>query len=79
MIDDTNTCLSLVWTPLALPALSRVHRNLRVGALVVVDNFVLAAKGYTELQAFLDDPANGFKVTTAPYEGGLLIAVYLGH
>ena len=67
-----------VWTPLALPALVRVHSHLKIGALVVVDNTEAAAEGYKDLVAFLDDSKNGFKVTTAPYDGGLLIAVYTG-
>lgn len=69
---------ALVWTPLALPALSLVQPRLRVGATIVVDNFIAAAEGYKDLRAYLDDPRNGFKVTTAPYDGGLCIAVYTG-
>ncbi|VUC24873.1 unnamed protein product [Clonostachys rosea] len=67
-----------IWTPLALPALKLVHSRLRIGATVVTDNYIAAAKGYTDLKAFLEDPQNGFKVTLAPYDGGLLIAVYVG-
>lgn len=69
----------LVWTPLALPALSLVKSRLRPGALVVVDNFDAAASGYKDLRAYFDDPANNFRRTTAPYDGGLCIVVYMGN
>lgn len=61
-----------------MPALTLVKSRLKVGAIIAVDNFVAAATGYKELSAYLDDPKNGFKVTTAPYDGGLCIAVYIG-
>lgn len=70
--------VNLVWTPLALPALKLVHSKLRVGAQIVVDNWISSAKGYVDLKTYLEDPQNGFKITTAPYEGGLTIAVYVG-
>lgn len=47
--------------------------------MVVADNWDAAAEGYKELRAFLEDTKNGFKMTTAPYDGGLAIAVYLGN
>ncbi|KAH6884385.1 S-adenosyl-L-methionine-dependent methyltransferase [Thelonectria olida] len=76
--EQVDFVLLDIWTPLALPALSLVHSRLKVGAMVVVDNYVAAAEGYKDLRAFLDDPKNGFKVTTAPYPGGVCIAVYIG-
>ncbi|KAI1482335.1 S-adenosyl-L-methionine-dependent methyltransferase [Daldinia eschscholtzii] len=67
-----------IWTPLALPTLTLVHPRLKIGAMVVADNTTMAADGYKDLTSYLEDPANGFKMTTAPYSGGLLIAVYIG-
>jgi hypothetical protein len=46
--------------------------------MVAVDNFVSAGEGYKNLRIYLEDPKNGFKMTTAPYGGGLLIAIYVG-
>lgn len=46
--------------------------------MVVTDNYVSAASGYKDLKAYLEDAENGFKLVTAPYGGGLLIAVYVG-
>ncbi|KAF4975084.1 hypothetical protein FZEAL_8085 [Fusarium zealandicum] len=68
-----------IWTPLALPALRLVHPYLKVGSMVVVDNFIAAKTGYRDLKAYLEDPGNGFRTSTAPYSGGLLIAVYVGN
>ena len=68
-----------VWTPLAMPALTLVKPHLRVGALVIADNVISSASGYKDLFEYLDDPKNGFRTTTAPYAGGLLVAVYVGN
>ncbi|KAJ3525201.1 hypothetical protein NM208_g11740 [Fusarium decemcellulare] len=65
-----------IWTPLALPALKLVRPRLRVGAMVVVDNWIAAKEGYKDLKTHLDDPASGFKTSILPYDGGLLVAVY---
>ncbi|KAF5009070.1 hypothetical protein FDECE_4693 [Fusarium decemcellulare] len=62
-----------------LPALKLVQPRLRVGAMVVVDNWIAAKEGYKDLKAHLDDPANGFKTSILPYDGGLLVAVYVGN
>ncbi|KAL7627937.1 hypothetical protein AAE478_002132 [Parahypoxylon ruwenzoriense] len=76
--EQVDFLLLDIWTPLSLPTLILVQPYLKVGAIVAVDNFTAASKGYKDLGAYLEDPANGFKTTTAPYDGGLLIAVYLG-
>ncbi|KJA13508.1 hypothetical protein HYPSUDRAFT_151535 [Hypholoma sublateritium FD-334 SS-4] len=67
-----------IWTFLALPTLALVKPRLRVGALIVVDNVIAGAAGYKDLFEYLDDPKNGFRSTTAPYPGGLRVAVYVG-
>ncbi|KAI2607035.1 S-adenosyl-L-methionine-dependent methyltransferase [Hypoxylon fragiforme] len=76
--EEVDFLLLDIWSPLALPTLILVHPHLRIGATVVVDNNIAAASGYKDLTAYLENPANGFKMTTAPYSGGLLIAVYIG-
>ncbi|KAK7992736.1 S-adenosyl-L-methionine-dependent methyltransferase [Apiospora saccharicola] len=68
----------LVWAYLALPALRLVKPKMRIGATVVADNVVAAKDEYGDLLAYLRDPTNGFKTSTAPYPGGLLVAVYVG-
>ncbi len=61
-----------------MPTLALVQPHLKVGAMVVVDNIISSSEGYKDLMAYLDNPKNGFKSTTAPYSGGLHIAVYVG-
>ncbi|KAI0596313.1 O-methyltransferase [Biscogniauxia sp. FL1348] len=67
-----------IWTPLALPSLRLVQPSLKVGAMIVADNVTAASEGYRDLNAYLDDPKNGFKSTVAPYSGGLRVIVYVG-
>lgn len=76
--EQVDFLLLDIWTPLALPTLKLVHPRLRIGGMVVADNTIAAAKGYKDLISYLEDPVNGFKMTTAPYSGGLLLAVHIG-
>ncbi|KAI5923917.1 O-methyltransferase [Camillea tinctor] len=68
-----------IWTPLALPALRLVQPYLKIGALIVADNIISAIEGYGDLNAYLEDPKNGFKSTVVPYSGGLRVIVYVGY
>jgi hypothetical protein len=52
---------------------------MKQGATVVVDNTEAAKAGYKDLMAYLNDAANGFRTSTVPYSGGLLVAVYVGN
>ncbi|KAI4600069.1 hypothetical protein KJ359_001170 [Pestalotiopsis sp. 9143b] len=76
--EQVDFLLLDIWTPLAMPTLRLVQPHLSVGAMVVADNILAGKAGYKELMAHLEDPRNGFRITTAPYSGGLCIAVYLG-
>ncbi|KAF7527880.1 hypothetical protein G7054_g10314 [Neopestalotiopsis clavispora] len=67
-----------IWCELAMPTLRLVQPHMKVGAMIVMDNVLVAQKGYEELMTYLQDPQNGFRITTAPYAGGLGIAVYVG-
>lgn len=75
---DVLTCWLTVWSALALPTLQVVQPRLKKGAMIVADNIISSAAGYTDLVDYLSDKNNGFRTTTAPYDGGLLIAVYTG-
>ena len=66
-----------IWTPMARPALERVAPALRPGAIVVADNTASFREGYGDFFAFVNDPANGFRTLTLPYEGGLELTVKL--
>ncbi|KAF7319529.1 O-methyltransferase protein [Mycena chlorophos] len=67
-----------IWATLALPTLKLVQPRLKIGATIVADNITSAATDYADLLAYMQDPKNGFRCTTAPYAGGLYIAVYVG-
>jgi predicted O-methyltransferase YrrM len=62
---------------MALPTLEIMRPRLRKGAIVLADNTVMAKPLYREFLNYVNDGANGFKTTTLPYSGGLLMAVYL--
>ncbi|KAF4340892.1 O-methyltransferase [Fusarium beomiforme] len=77
--EQVDFLLLDIWTPLALPTLKLVKPRMKPGATVVADNTEAAKAGYKDLVAYLQNTANGFKVTTVPYSGGLLVAVYVGN
>ncbi|KAF4919142.1 hypothetical protein CGCVW01_v008174 [Colletotrichum viniferum] len=68
-----------IWSALAIPTLKVIKTRLKPGALIVADNVISSKDGYADLIAYLDDPKNRFKTTTAPYPGGLSVAVYTGN
>ncbi|QPC72493.1 hypothetical protein HYE68_003245 [Fusarium pseudograminearum] len=77
--EQVDFLLLDIWTPLALPTLKLVQPRMQPGATVVADNTDAAKSGYKDLMAYLEDGANGFKISTVPYSGGLLVAVYVGN
>jgi len=64
-----------IWTPMARPALELLAPRLRPGALVVADNTAQFRQGYADYFAFVNDPRNGLRTLTLPYEGGLELTV----
>lgn len=60
-----------IWTPMARPALERIAPQLRPGAIVVADNTTQFRDAYRDYFAFVNDPANGLRTLTLPFEGGL--------
>jgi predicted O-methyltransferase YrrM len=64
-----------IWVPMARPALELVAPQLRPGALVICDNTAEHRAAYADYFAFLDDPANGFRTMTLPFNGGLELSV----
>jgi predicted O-methyltransferase YrrM len=67
--------LADIWTDMARPALELVAPHLRLGAAVVCDNTTACRGAYADYFAFLNDPANGFRTMTLPFEGGLEISI----
>jgi predicted O-methyltransferase YrrM len=64
-----------IWTPMARPALELVAPALRPGAIVVCDNTTQFRDAYREYFEFVNDPKNGLRTVTLPFEGGLELTV----
>jgi predicted O-methyltransferase YrrM len=67
-----------IWTPMARPALELVAPHLRRGAVVICDNTQQFRDAYQEYFAFVEDPRNGLRTVTLPYDGGLEFTVKVG-
>ncbi len=52
-----------------------VARHLRPGAMVVCDNTEQYRSHYADYFTFINDPANGFRTMTLPFDGGLELSV----
>jgi predicted O-methyltransferase YrrM len=64
-----------VWISMARPALELVAPRLRPGAIVICDNTERSRADYADYFAFLNDPPNGFRTMTLPFDGGLELSV----
>jgi predicted O-methyltransferase YrrM len=64
-----------IWTPMAQPALLSIGPRLREGAVVICDNTQQFREAYGEYFAFVNDPRNGLRTMTLPFEGGLEFTV----
>jgi predicted O-methyltransferase YrrM len=63
-----------IWTEMSRPAIELIAPHLRVGAIICADNtaFRLPYRRYFE---FVNDPANGLRTMTLPFEGGFEMTV----
>lgn len=68
-----------IWGDVVRPVLDILTPRLRPGAVICADNTAgeRARRNYARLFEVLDDPANGFRTTTLPFEGGFEFAVKL--
>ncbi len=64
-----------IWTPMARPALELIARRLRPGAVVISDNTEQVRHAYNDYFDFVNNPANGLRTITLPFEGGLEFTV----
>lgn len=64
-----------IWTEMARAAIERVAPHLRVGAIVVCDNTRSFHDEYAAYFEFINEPANGFRTMTLPFDGGLEVSV----
>jgi predicted O-methyltransferase YrrM len=60
---------------MAWPALALVAPHLREGAVVVCDNTLQFRDAYRKYFEFVNDPRNGLRTMTLPFEGGLEFTV----
>jgi hypothetical protein len=54
---------------------SLIHPHLREGAVVISDNTAQFREAYAEYFDFVNDPRNGLRTMTLPFEGGLEFTV----
>lgn len=64
-----------IWTEMARPAIELIAPHLRVGAVVCADNTGGFADPYRAYFAFVNDPKNGLRTLTLPFEGGFEMTV----
>ena len=64
-----------IWISMARPALELVAPHLKRGAIVVCDNTERYRDEYADYFAFLENPANGFRTMTLPFDGGFELSV----
>jgi predicted O-methyltransferase YrrM len=66
-----------IWTEMARPAIELIGPHLRSGAVVCADN-TGGRFPYEAYFAFVNDPANGFRTITLPFDGGFEMTVKTG-
>ena len=64
-----------IWIAMARPALELVAPHLMPDAIVVCDNTSRYRSEYADYFAFLENPANGFRTMTLPFDGGLEFSI----
>jgi predicted O-methyltransferase YrrM len=64
-----------IWTEMCRPAMELIGPHLRKGAIVVADNTAQFRHAYRHFFEFVEDPKNGLKTMTLPFDGGLEFVV----
>ncbi len=67
-----------IWTAMARPALDLLIPQLSKGAVMVADNVIEAAAGYTDYLERIKAENSGFRTTTLPFKGGFEFSVWEG-
>ena len=67
-----------IWTEMARPAIELIAPHLRVGAVICADNTGGFREPYRHYFQFVEDPANGLRTMTLPFDGGLEMTVKVG-
>jgi predicted O-methyltransferase YrrM len=66
-----------IWGDVVRPMLDILMPRLRPGAVICTDNTASSRAGYARLFDLIEDPANGFRTMTLPFEGGFELTVKL--
>ncbi len=68
-----------VWIEVVRPVLDLLLPHLRPGAVICTDNTAgdWARRNYAPFFEVIDNPANGFRTTTLPFNGGFEMSVKL--
>lgn len=64
-----------VWVEMARPALELIAPYLRPGAIICADNTTQVRGPYRAYFEFVNDPKNGLRTLTLPFDGGLEMTV----
>lgn len=64
-----------IWTEMARPAIELIAPHLRPGAVVCADNTGGFKEPYRAYFEFVNDPANGLRTMTLPFDGGFEFTV----
>jgi predicted O-methyltransferase YrrM len=64
-----------IWISMARAALELVAPHLRPGAIIVCDNTEQSRADYADYFAFINEPQNGFRTMTLPFDGGFELSV----
>ena len=64
-----------IWTETARPAIELIAPHLRTGSMIVADNTTRVRHAYGRFFEFVEDPANGLRAITLPFDGGLEMIV----
>jgi predicted O-methyltransferase YrrM len=69
-----------IWTEMVRPALELIAPHLRTGAVLCADNTAAprARIGYGGYFAYIQNPANGLRTMTLPFDGGFEMTVKIG-
>ncbi len=67
-----------IWTEMTRPAIELIAPHLKPGAVVCADNTGGFREPYRAFFEFIEDPANGFRTMTLPFEGGFEMTVKTG-
>ncbi|HEY2708751.1 MAG TPA: class I SAM-dependent methyltransferase [Caulobacteraceae bacterium] len=67
-----------IWTEMARPAIELIAPHLRPGAVVCADNTGGFRHPYRHYFEFVNDPANGLRTMTLPFDGGFEMTVRVG-